>query len=434
MVYTGGEEDDFDIFCAIATMACDAFPVDLGRPAANGQAPAPPPVGGLDPKGRRIVSDLTEDGQPPRPGPEQAEGSAQRQRSQTPSRRTSRLELTPSNRVGSERPAVVYNSQPTQAQGRRSSQVGNGPGSSQLGNGGGGGSSQVGNGEPGLGDVGEPLFLANSQEEQDEPMPAQSQRMTQEEALQRAGISQADVDSFLNEADAEDDEEWNKARQAQQLAGEAEPEMPGPDDWDDADLQHEGGRFEADNSVFDDMSFNPPSSMPTTIPRHPGPPPRLSPAKRAYTSPTRQPLPAKTSTRSERLPTRSPPTRVERGRSAQSVRDSTGSGPSGRASLSRSRSPLKVTPIARMQARVRSQTEEEREEMGGVEVGPSRSSERGMRTPPTGQGAMLQGDDQDDDEEMAQSQRSPDGVSSHFHWADMWWRAKLIWTVPGLLR
>lgn len=278
MVYTGGEEDDFDIFCAIATTTCDAFPVDLGK---NGTGP---PNNGLDSKPRRMISDLTEDGYPKRDGPDDAEGSVKRRRSsETPrSRRgTMQLSMTPKGRAASAQPLVVLNSAPPSRNGD------SGPAHSPQ---------HPNNAADDTEETA--LFLAGgSQEDQSdiprpEHPPAPSQRMmTQAEVLESLGMGPGEtVEDLMDDLEDNEDPEFSATQHVPQQ------DIADVADWSDRDLLgHQSGfpprgpgatgvpdedEFAAANSIFGDGSFDfpvqnltpaaGPSHSPVRPPRTPG--------------------------------------------------------------------------------------------------------------------------------------------------------------------
>lgn len=411
MVYTGGEEDDFDIFCAIATTTCDAFPADLGKGGAavagagGGGAGGrmnggdPPGVHGLDTKPRRTISDLTDDAPGPagaggRDGPNQAEGSRKRQRSETPSRRKgSRLDLTANERPASG-PSVVYNSVPGSSALRGSSQR---PSNGNADDQGGGGAAPDG-GDNGPGDHAEPLFFPAGSQEEALPPPTTPRTMTQKEVMELAGMTDVDMDRLIDELDDAEDEEFSASQQIRQAedgalngneqddrgqggesAGQVKNRAGGAvadsDDWDDQELEvqnrrHAGGSnsndesFSMDNSIFDLLHA---SEIPAPAPV---PPPsarrplqhRLPSTPRHSSTPSRPPL---------------QPLRPDEAPTASRLAQHRGSVPS----TSRSAG---ATP----RARVRTETEEHREEVDGVVLGDegggtTRQGGQGGERPPT---------------------------------------------------
>lgn len=284
MIYSGGDEDNFDIFCAIATMNCDAFPIELGNKSTTVAAAAAPErqTTNLDPKGKRIASDLTEDG---RPGPEDAEGSSAkrpRQRSDQPQsqsqgrRKASKLDLTASPRR-TPQVAVVYGTVSGSSQ-RSGSQFGIGL---QSGMNGGDGDEEINGhvgGEDGDGsNDNEPLFLdgpGSQEDHSNNPLPvgrSQSQSqfqkrvMTQQEVLQMSGFGDMTAEQLMAELDAAEDEEWTASQQARNDLGQGRV-VGDLESWDDADVgnSRDGGeqQFEADDSIFGIPAFEPPPSLP----------------------------------------------------------------------------------------------------------------------------------------------------------------------------
>lgn len=294
MVYTSGEEDDFDIFCAIATTTCDAFPVDLGKAGVN----APPP-NGLDSKPRRMISDLTEDGYPKRDGAEEAEGSAKRRRASGTPRRsgTAQLGFTPNARAASAQPQIALNSVPP-------SRVG---------------SSADQGGDPGGGEETALFLPGGSQEDQhDEAPPARSQAatqrqvLTQQELLKLSGLaeSEQELEALADYMEDGEDEEFSATQQNPQ----ANPGVvAGADEWNDAEIENNqsgfppasvSNEFDAHGSIFDTFDFPAERSQPN--PRNTGGAVMETAGNDHRTSPVRPPrTPGRSSGQHQSSPERS---------------------------------------------------------------------------------------------------------------------------------